>query len=148
MPVYHITLHAYRSWSAAHRCGYVEHGKGIKPPNSRLANLRDAIATQEPSSFKGDVQSAVIHHSYEICSTRSWRLHALGTETTHLHLLVSTVQFVRAVEIAAKIKNILSLLLNQSLNSPGRKWFVRGQSTKPVKARKHFDYLVTEDFPK
>jgi hypothetical protein len=71
MPVYHETLHAYRSLRADHRRGYTRRGKGYQAPNA----------------------------------------------------------------------------LNKNINTPGKRWFVRGSSRKRVKDRRHLNHLLDVYLP-
>ena len=52
MPVYHITLHAYRSWSPDHPRGYTRRGKGYQKPDPEQARKRLA---EEKERVKGEL---------------------------------------------------------------------------------------------
>src|ERR1700733_11834599 len=110
MPVFHFTIHAYRSWTADRSRGYVRRGKGIQPPNPKLGNYQKRIASQGEADFDGDVQKTLICLAHEICGNHSWRLHAAGTDASHIHLIISTLHPIVADRISAKLKNLLSLL--------------------------------------
>jgi REP element-mobilizing transposase RayT len=148
MAVYFITLYAYRSWRPDHRRGYVRRDEGILPPDPQRAAEYDAKATQEPVEFTTEMQNVMIAGAFDICVHRDWRLHAMGFENNHTHLLVSWHDFTPWLEVRAKLKNLLSLFLGRLVNEQGRKWFVGGGSRKRVKDRQHFDYLVETYIPK
>jgi REP element-mobilizing transposase RayT len=142
MPVYLFTFHAYRSWSPAHCRGYVRRGEGILPSDPRMADIYDRQATDPPVLFTPEIQRILIQTAHEVCSSRQWRLHAAGTEPTHIHLLVSWKTFIPWNNVTMRLKNVMSLFLGRRLKMPKRKWFVRGESRKRVTDRKHFDHLM------
>ena len=52
MPVFHYTIHAYRSWNTDHPKGWVQrHEPGIRPPNKAIARHRNKIACFPPVVF-------------------------------------------------------------------------------------------------
>ncbi|MHC4177581.1 MAG: hypothetical protein ACYSWU_08745, partial [Planctomycetota bacterium] len=89
MPVYLFTYHAYRSWMPDRPKGFVQEGRGIQPPDARLAKSYAEAATHPPFQFAPDVQRFLIATSLNVCQRRNWRLHAGAAKPTHLHLLVS-----------------------------------------------------------
>jgi REP element-mobilizing transposase RayT len=149
MPVYLITLHAYRSWRPDHPRGFVQRGKGIQPPNPELARAYDENAKHPPVVFDAAIQRLLIWGGKDICDRRGWRLHGAATEPTHVHYLVSwkEVQLTWR-EVRKRIKNVLSLMLGKFKGRKGGHWFVEDGSRKRVKDRAHFDYLVNEYLPK
>ena len=94
MPVYHFTLHAYRSWSPNHRRGYTERGKGYQPPNQERADQYDNNARQPKVTFDRLIQEVMILGAHDICRRRRWRLHAVGTEASHVHIVLSWRTFI------------------------------------------------------
>src|SRR5882672_4433285 len=90
MPVFHFTMHAYRSWAEDNPKGYVQRGQpGIQPPNERLARHRAKIAKASPVLFDDPQKKLLIDCSQSICGDFNWRLHAAAATPTHLHLLIS-----------------------------------------------------------
>jgi hypothetical protein len=72
MPVYHFTLHAYRTWSPDHLRGFVQRERGIQPPNEPLAREYDRVAKFEPVEFDRALQQVLICGLIDICQRRSW----------------------------------------------------------------------------
>ncbi|TWU00165.1 hypothetical protein Pla108_11100 [Botrimarina colliarenosi] len=147
MPVFLITIHAYRSWNADHPRGYVRHGKGILPPNAEQAKAYDERAADLPALFGDAEQAAIASISADACLRRIWRLHAIAVEPTHAHLLVSWRDDTRSSVVGGKIKNLISRELNLGLATK-RKWLSRGASRKRVKDQRHFDHLLETYLPK
>ncbi len=152
MPVYLFTLHAYRSWRPDHPRGYVRRGQGILPPDSKMAKHYDAAAAQPPVRFTDEHQHILIQGALDIASRRRWRIHAIGNEPTHIHILVSwrhsdqrtTWKFVHDT-----FKRLLGMMLTQHFKPSARRtrWFARKGSRKRVRDRAHFDYLMTTYLP-
>jgi hypothetical protein len=147
MPVYHLTIHAYRSWGADHHRGYVQRGRGIMPPEQSKADWHDANAVDDPFEFDKDIQKLLIGEVHAACRRYGWRLHGAGTDLTHLHTLVSWREFVRFETAVQRIKGALSHKLGQVVGPGGRRWFSKGASERRVRDRKHFDHLIEEYFP-
>ena len=147
MPVFLFTIHSYRSWRVDNPRGYVESGKGILPPNERLAEAHDRLASEEPALFGPSEQQVLAWIAWDVCRLREWRLHGIAMEPTHAHLLVSWKGVTRMPSVCAKIKNLISLELNRR-RAKSRKWLSRGASRKQVKNRRHFDHLMKVYLPK
>lgn len=143
VPVYHITLHAYRSWSPSHPRGYTIRGKGYQPPDPARAEDYDDRARFSKVTFDQRIQEILVLGSWDICRRRGWRLHGVGTDPTHVHLVVSWRGFAPWRDVMEKLKNVLSFLLGRITGSPGRKWFVVNGSRKRVMNRAHLDHLLT-----
>jgi hypothetical protein len=89
MPVAHLTLHAFGTWTEDHPRGYVQRGQGLQPPSPRLHRARRALQTQPPARFDrahhrllGDTMRATLDH-------RGLRPHGLAITPNHLHLIFS-----------------------------------------------------------
>lgn len=147
MPVFLLTIHAYRSWSADHPCGYVRRGIGILPPDADQAKAYAERATEVPALFGVLEQAAVASIVADACERRGWRLHALAVEPTHVHVLLSWTDETRSSVVVGKLKNLICRELNLGLATK-RKWLSRGASRKRAKDRRHFDHLVEEYLPK
>ena len=107
MPCYLFTYHAYRSWMPDRAEGFVQKGRGIEPPNERLAKAYADAACYPPYHFAADVQRFLIGTALHLCQRRGWRVHGAATEVTHLHLLVSWRDETPWQDVRGKIKNIL-----------------------------------------
>ena len=148
MPCYLFTLHAYRSWNADHPRGFVQEAGKIEPPNARLARFYNSRADQPRVLFGPSRQQILIWIIYDACMRRNWRLHAVATEPTHVHILVSWKSDEPWRDVRHCIKLLCSLMLGRKCGMRGRKWFVRMGSRKRVRDRAHFDHLVNRYLPK
>ncbi len=147
MAVYHFTLHAYRSWRPDHSRGYVKYGTGILSPDPQMAAAYDRQAKFAQVVFTEYIQRRLILGSHDVCSRRNWRLHAIGTDPTHIHLLISWRGFVDSRTMMNQLKNVLSFLLGQDPGPIGRRWFVRDGSRRRVIRPDHYDYLLGTYLP-
>jgi len=148
MPVYHFTVHAYRSWGPSKPRGYTQRRKGYLRPDPKMQEDYDNRAKQEPASFDDrDIQEILILGTYDICRRRGWRLHGVGTDEKHYHWVVSWRGFIPWQEVRKITKNILSLLLNRVTGQEGRRWFVRDGSRKRVENDEHLNYLKKKYLP-
>ncbi len=147
MPVYHFTLHAYRSWRPDNPRGYVHNCRGPLPPDSEMADRYDADAKFPPVTFDEPMQRLLIRVAHDVCRRNRWRLHASGNELTHSHMVVSWRTFNRYEAVAQRLKGNLSFALGKEIGPRGRRWFTRGQSERRVFDRPHFDHLVGTYLP-
>ncbi len=148
MAVYLITLHAYRTWGPDKPRGFVRKGQGIQPPSEEVARMYNGQAGDDPVSFSVVSQRVLITGAYDICAHRQWRLHAVGTDPTHGHFLISQSGFMNWQAVRDKLKNLLSLFLGRASGVQGKRWFVADGSRKHVQNKAHFDYLVDSYLPK
>jgi hypothetical protein len=147
MPVYHFTLHAYRSWRADNPRGYVHHTDGLQEPNPDIADARDRNANFDEVNFDAKMQAIMIRAALETCRRKSWRLHGAGSDKTHIHFALSWRKYQKWDDVMNRLKNALSFVLGRDIGPRGRKWFVRGGSRKRVKDQAHLDYLLDTYFP-
>jgi hypothetical protein len=147
MPVYHFTLHAYRSWRPDHPRGYTKCGEGYQPPNPEQAKRYDERAKQDPAKFEREVQILIIHIAHDFCARRKMRLHGVGNEIAHTHLVLSWRSFSSWHEVMRRLKNVLTTELNKHFNTPGKRWFVRGGSRKRVVNESHLNRLLDKYLP-
>ena len=148
MPVYHFTVHAYRSWGPSKPRGYVQRGKGYLTSDPKMQQHYDDRAKQPPASFgERDIQEILVLGTYDICRRRNWRLHGVGTDPLHFHWVASWQSFLAWQDVRRITKNVLSLLLNRVTGEQGRRWFVRDGSRKRVTDQAHLDYLVDKYLP-
>jgi REP element-mobilizing transposase RayT len=148
MPCYLFTFHAYRSWNADHPRGFVLEAGTIEPPNANQARFYNNQAKQPRVTFGPFHQRVMIWITYDACVRRNWRLHAVATESTHIHILASWRSDEPWREISRRLKVLSSLMLGRKMGKTGRKWFVRKGSRKRVRDRTHFDYLMDSYLPK
>ena len=160
MPVYMITLHAYRSWSEDNPRGYVQRGeRGIQSPDPIRAKQRASLAKHPPRSFNNDQQQFILDEAEGVMVNRQVRLHAISCTATHIHMVVSwhgdQVQFKQAHEpfeqvnqLANKVKTILATLLSKRDGTTGNRWFSRGCDCTPIEDREHLNHLLENYLPK
>jgi hypothetical protein len=153
VPVYFITLHAYRSWMPDHKRGYVRKGKGILPPDDAMARDYEARAKQPPVEFDETFQRLLLWGASDICQRRGWRLHGFGAEPTHAHFLVSWKNVRGGAkltwkQVRGRLKNVLSWMCGRFYKQPGRRWFTDRGSRKRVLERRHFEHLLKTYLPK
>lgn len=97
--------------------------------------------------FDNDIQEILILGAHDICSRRSWRLHAVGTDPSHVHIVVSWRGYLPVKEAIRQLKNVLSYLLGKTLNERGRRWVVTNASRKRVMNSKHLTHLIETYLP-
>jgi hypothetical protein len=147
MPVCLFTFHSYGTWWPDHPKGYTTKDDGVLPPDGELADRYREEAKFEVVNFDTGMQRVLIAGGYDICSRREWRLHAVGTDGTHAHYLISRPGYFEFLEVRDKLKNLLSLFLGRYTSVSGRQWFAAGGSNQRVKDQAHFDRLVTTYLP-
>jgi hypothetical protein len=143
-----FTFHAYGTWWPDNGRGYTKKDGGVLPPDADMADRYRERAVFEVVGFNADMQKVLIVGMHDLCGRRQWRVHAVGSDPTHGHFLVSHPGYFDFVEARDKMKNLLSLFLGRATGATGRQWFAGGGSNKRVKDRKHFDHLVGTYLPK
>src|SRR5688500_3648047 len=106
MPVYHLTLHAYRSWRPDHPRGYTKRGKGYQPRDPERAKRYDERANQDRARFVEEVQRQIIRITYDFCQRRKIRFHGAGNEEGHTRLVLSWRGFLQWHEVLRRLKNV------------------------------------------
>jgi hypothetical protein len=84
-----LTYHAHGSWLPDRDRGYVRRGEGIQATNRRMAVCYRRNLKQPVVSFDEPVQRILIVGIREACSFLAARCHGVGTDGSHVHLLVS-----------------------------------------------------------
>jgi REP element-mobilizing transposase RayT len=147
MPVYLFTFHAYRSWNADDRRGYVRKNADWREADPEMARHYNKAAKAPPARFDTKIQQALLDFFFDACKRRDWWLYGFAGETTHVHLLVGwSDERIGFDYVRNRLRNLASRWLNQNYGK-GR-WFSRGSSRKRVKYRKHFDHLLGRYLPK
>ena len=75
MPVYHFTVHAYRSWRPDHPRGYTDKGKGYQPPDPDRADDYDRAAKQDPVTFDKQTQEEILIVPVDLAKVDITRTH-------------------------------------------------------------------------
>jgi hypothetical protein len=125
---------------------YVRRGKGILPPNQKMAAHYRANMAQEAVLFDAAIHRLLIDESLVASSFQHIRCHYLATAPTHLHALFSRTIDRKWQVVRAKLRESLTRRLNRELLR--QEWFAKSPSRKRVRDRKHFDYLVEVYFPR
>lgn len=148
MPVALFTYHAYGSWLADRRQGYVRKGDGIQQQDRQLAQRQRKLMTQSAVQFDQQMQRVIAERLISICVEEKFRLHTVAMEVSHAHALVSWPDGSQSLpRVGGRVKNLLSLHLSKVHRALGTKWFSKGASRKQVKDRKHFEYLMNVYLP-
>jgi len=145
MPVYHFTYHAFGTWLPDHGRGYTRRGAQVLPPDHEMADRYRANMSQPPVRFTSEVQRVMIAELQTACEAQGYTLHSVGTDDTHLHVVVAWDCSRHWKRVRAGIQSSLSRRLNAMYGK--RKWFVARPSRKRVRDRAHLDYLVAEYHP-
>ena len=142
-----FTFHAYGTWWPDNPRGYTAKDDDVRARDENMAERYREHARFEPVQFDMAEQRVLIAGAHDICMRRGWRLHAVGTDPTHAHYLISQRGYFDFVEVRDRLKNLLSLFFGRSTGTTGRTWFAAGGSNKRVEDRKHFDHLVDTYLP-
>jgi len=89
MPVYHFTYHAFGTWLPDHGRGYTRRGAQVLPPDNEMADRYRANMSQPPVRFTSEVQRVMIAELQTACEAQGYTLHSVGTDDTHLHVVVA-----------------------------------------------------------
>jgi REP element-mobilizing transposase RayT len=146
MAVYLFTYHAFGTWMPDRSQGFVQKGKGLLPPDEKLAERYRRLARHETVQFDPLMRQTLVDASRQICDTKDWRLHRVEVIASHIHLLVSWRQFIEWKSVSNTFKRCLGIELSKALNRKGP-WFSRGCSRKRVRDRKHFNHLMQNYLP-
>ncbi len=172
MPVYHLTVHAFGSWTENHPRGYVQRSEGLKPPNERLHRARRALQKQPAVRFDATQQALIHEAALATMKRRDIRLHAAAVTATHAHLILSyhhplctcrspasacgappdycqrgCPARTSAEKAAGRFKKNAGMALSSSAPAVGRRWFSRGWDLTPVRTPQHLSHLMTDYLP-
>jgi REP element-mobilizing transposase RayT len=86
---YFLTWTTYGTWLPGDDRGWVERGRGLKPPNADLRqrtfrSLRETACTLAPQQ-RETVNQTIRDH----CEVRGWRLWAVNCRSNHVHVVAS-----------------------------------------------------------
>jgi REP element-mobilizing transposase RayT len=143
MPVSNLTLHAYRTWLPDHRRGYTSDAE-IHASDPEMADRYRRQAKEGEVQFSELQLLLMLSAIRDIASRRAWRVHAVFGECTHIHFILSWRTGLRIEQVRRVVPNLLSRFLSEQAGEPGRRWFARRPSCRPVKDREHLDYLLNQ----
>jgi hypothetical protein len=165
MPVYLLTIHAYRSWSEGNTKGYVQRDDGLKPSSPNLASWREENSSHDPARFGMDDQQLLHEILVTVASERKCRLHAGATTPTHVHGLTSFLhpscecdgaKWCRRgcgsrgymEKFTTRLKQKMGQALAKKYQTNGRPYFSRGWDLTPIRRMPHFRYQIETYLPK
>ncbi|MEQ8211913.1 MAG: transposase [Lacipirellulaceae bacterium] len=146
MPCYLFTYHAHGSWMPDRTQGYVHRKEGVKPSDEEMARAYRQNQISPTAYFDSLIQTSLIEAARGACRHLDARCHAVVTETTHVHILISWKSERSATSMSRSLKSALSRYLNQQFQQ--RQWLSKGASKQPVKDLEHYEYLVGVYLPK
>ncbi len=144
MPCYLFTWHAYATWMPDRKQGYAKKGLGVLPPDEAQAKRYRARQKEASAFFDVAVQNLAIEECVTTAEMRRFRLHAIATEPTHLHALLSWTDERTFEQLRRGLRESISRRLNKHRR---RRWLEQGGSRKQVRQRAHFDYLMNTYLP-
>lgn len=145
MPCYFFTYHAHGSWLPDHNRGYVHRGQGILATDVKMGVCYRRNLKQSKVVFDEGIQSQIISGIHEACTCLAARCHGIGTDGSHIHLLVSWKSDRSWESVSEAIKTSVTRQLNKQVRR--QEWFSKGLSRKRVRERAHFEYLITRYLP-
>ena len=145
MPCLLFTFHAYGSWLPDHPDGFVHWKEGAQTPDDNLAVSYKSKMKEPEAQFGEALQLLAIAESQAAARFQKFRLHAVATEPTHLHALLSWSDDRPPTRISESLKKSLTLRLRSEIAE--RTWFSKGGNERVVKDLKHLERLITEYLP-
>ncbi|WP_168205474.1 transposase [Bythopirellula goksoeyrii] len=146
MPCYLFTYHGHGTWMPDNPRGYVRRKEGILAPDTHMATCYRDNMCSAAICFDHEIQQILINAALEAFEHQPVRGHAVATESTHLHILVSW-QTNRTWKIVCRqLRGSLSRKLNQEFERS--EWFSKQPSRKRVADRQHFDHLMDVYLPR
>lgn len=146
MPCYLLTYHGYATWMPDHRRGYVHRTDGLKSSDPAMAQNYRRQMQERPVAFTPEMQRLLIDTARAAGSYLDARIHAVATEPTHVHVLVSWHGDRPWVRLRASVRSAMTRELNHRIGK--RTWFADSPSRKRVGDRAHFEYLTSRYLPK
>jgi len=145
LAVYLFTFHAYGTWLPDRQRGYTRRDDGVHPKDDWIANCYREAMSDEPASMTKMVQQVVVDAVREKCEIKDWTCHGIATDLSHVHILLSWEAYTPWESVRRGLKSSITRQLNVRIAR--RKWLTQKGSRKWVKARNHFDYLLTTYLP-
>ena len=145
MPVHLFTFHAHGSWMPDRPEGYVQRNRGVLPTDHEVASAYRSRQNKPHTTFLPENREAIIAIVQASAEPQGFRLHAVATDPTHVHVLAAWQDDRPAVRLRQKIKESLTRGMNERF---GRQtWFSRGGHDRRVRDQTHFDHLLHAYLP-
>jgi REP element-mobilizing transposase RayT len=146
MPCYHFTYHGHGTWMPDRAAGYVHRTRGLMSADPAMAQ-RYRRNQREPSVDFSEVQLHLLIDTIRLTTSHlDIRVHAIGADKTHIHVVVSWKGDRSFTGIRSSIRYAMTRALNQRFAR--RTWFSDQPSRKRVRNREHFNQLVTDYLPR
>jgi len=143
VPCYLFTWHAYGTWMPDRKRGYVK--KQTILPQSLEAAAEYRKRQKEPAAcFSPEIQQQLIDELRKTATHRRFRLHAVATDKTHVHVLLSWADERPFEELRRGTRESLTRRLRQREK---RTWLSHRGSRKRLRERAHFDQLMNRYLP-
>ena len=142
MPCFLFTYHGFGTWLPDRPEGFVHWRDGLQPTDEELATAyrrKMKVARRDAATFDDKLQLLLIEELPVAAKHQKLRLHAIATEPTHVHALVSWPDERTPQHVSDGLHESLTRRLNKDLGK--RKWLAKGGSKRRVKDQEHFDYL-------
>ncbi|MEM7627039.1 MAG: hypothetical protein AAF333_15695 [Planctomycetota bacterium] len=145
MPVYLFTLHSHGSWLPDRARGYTRRQQGIFPADPHMAGHYREKMTTDVVQFNRAAQQTIVAAVREKADIKSWTVHAIATDPTHAHVLLSWKRYTPWLDVRRGLKSSITRQLNARFGS--QRWLAAAGSRKRVTARPHFNHLVKQYLP-
>src|SRR5687768_1999842 len=92
MPCFLFTYHGFGTWLPDRSEGFVHWRDGLQPTDEELANAyrrKMKVAQRDAATLDEQVQLVLIEELQAAAKHQQLRAHAIATEVTHIHALVS-----------------------------------------------------------
>ena len=144
MPCYHFTWHAYGTWLPDRAEGSVHWSRGRQASSQAMATRYREQQRERTVVFSQQMQLDIISELVLSAYHASFRLHFVGTDTSHVHVPVSWKDERAWQQLRKTMRRSISLRLNKRRR---RRWLSRGEDVKQVRTMEHLDYLTGDYLP-
>ena len=145
MPVLHYTQHAYGSWMPDRPQGYVHHARGLQKQDHSLTRAYRRKQQDVTASFAPSTQRLLIEVVQKASAHVDSRLHSVGSDVSHFHLLMSWRDEREMRMLYRAIRYAMTRALNEHLGR--RTWFTKNAHLDRITCRDHFNRLVDKYHP-
>jgi REP element-mobilizing transposase RayT len=146
MPVYLFTYHGYATWMPDRPQGYVHHTRGLQQRDEHIAAAYRRNQRESTAIFDEHVQRIIIDAALQTQQHLDIIVHAVSTEPTHAHVLLSWSHERDWLSLRESIKTAISRALSAKVAK--RTWLCKNASRKHIRDQRHFDHHMFRYFPK
>jgi hypothetical protein len=133
MPCYLFSFHGYGTWMPDHRRGYVHRTQGLQPQDDEMAAVYRANQRFASVTFDAVMQEHLIGAARHAGVCLDATVHCVGTEPTHLHILLSWRHDRDWQAMRRSLRAGLTRAMNERFGK--RPWFSQNSSRRKVKDR-------------